>query len=309
MERIHVRLPVRAGSEYEAVIVVAEADGFTGLGEAPLLPGRSVEAALRAAEACAQLDAEARRRGVRLAGLLGGVQRAGVECSALVVEPRAADVALRVGELAAAGFSCFKLKAANGGGVVDEERLGAARWAAGRGARLRLDFSAALPLAVAERRLPSLLHFGVELFEQPLGVDAPLEDWRRLRDAGLPVAADETLADPAAARTLAAEGVALAAKVATVGGVEECLALLAGAEGPVTLGSSYETSIGIAAAVQVACALRREPLACGLATRQRLAADLATGLDADGPFLRLPDAPGLGVELDRDALERYRVPG
>ncbi len=307
LTRVPVRIPTQEGQDYAAVIVIASDGELTGLGEAPMVAGRSPAAALQGAEGCARLDLEARRRGVRLAELLGGVRREGVECSALITDQQAAGVAERVGRLAEQGYRCFKLKAANAGGIVDEERLGAARWAAGRDARLRLDFNGRLSRDDARSRLPSLQAFGVELFEQPLPAEADLDDWTSLHRLGLPVAADESLAVPQLAPALAAQGVALAAKVATVGGVEEAVALLNRARGAVTLGSSHETSIGIAAALHVACAMTAEPLACGLATRQGLAADLAVGLAADSPRLGLPDGPGLGVDLDPDALARYRV--
>jgi len=57
----------------------------------------------------------------------------------------------------------------------------------------------------------------------------------------------------------------------------------------------------------VACALPREPRACGLATASLLEVDPGVGLGPPGPLMSLPDSPGLGVELDRDALRRYRV--
>jgi len=307
LTQVPVRIPAAEGLEYTAVVVIAREGELTGLGEAPMVAGRSSSAALQAAESCARLDLEARRRAVRLAELLGGVRREEVECSALITDASADRVAERVGRLAEQGYRCFKLKAANAGGVVDEERLGAARWAGGRDARLRLDFNGRLELEDALSRLPSLHAFGVELFEQPLPAESILREWSRLREFGLPVAADESLALPGLARQLAAEGIALAAKVATVGGVEASIALLGQARGPVTVGSSYETSIGIAAALHVACAITAEPLACGLATRMRLAGDLASGLPLDGPSLTLPAGPGLGVELDPAALARYRV--
>jgi L-alanine-DL-glutamate epimerase-like enolase superfamily enzyme len=307
LTRVPVRLPVHAGQPYEAVVVIAEEAGLAGLGEAACIAGRPQPAALRAAEGCALLDLEARRRGVRLAELLGGVRRQSVECSALLSEPRAADVAARARALADQGYACFKLKAANAGGTVDQERAGAVRWAVGRGPQLRIDFNGRLDLDTALRRLPSLGAFGVEYFEQPLPAGAPMEAWVRLREAGVEVAVDESLADAEQAAELARRGFVLAAKVATVGGVEPLLALLRASAGAVTIGSSYESSIGVAAALHAACALPAEPLACGLATRGRLAGDLATGLDADGPRLALPSSPGLGVDLDPDALERYRV--
>jgi O-succinylbenzoate synthase len=121
------------------------------------------------------------------------------------------------------------------------------------------------------------------------------------------LAADESLADPRLGVELAGAGVTLALKLATVGGPRAALELATHARGPVTIGSSFETSIGIAAALQVACVLRDEPLACGLATGELLGGDLACGLTRDGPWLRLPNAPGLGVELDQRALAAYRL--
>jgi L-alanine-DL-glutamate epimerase-like enolase superfamily enzyme len=50
-----------------------------------------------------------------------------------------------------------------------------------------------------------------------------------------------------------------------------------------------------------------EPAACGLATVQRLEADVGTGIAIEQGSMRLPPGPGLGVELDREALERYSV--
>ena len=99
----------------------------------------------------------------------------------------------------------------------------------------------------------------------------------------------------------------VAMKLATVGGPAAAVALAGGARGPALLGSSYETSVGLAAAVHAACALPAEPLDCGLATRGLLDADMASGLPAAGPLLRLPAGPGLGVELDRRTLARYRL--
>lgn len=303
-ERIPVRIPMGDG-RYEALIVVEHADGLEGYGEAPLLPGRDPEQAVRAAEAAARLDLEARQAGLPLAELLGGRRRGRVECSALVAERRPQLVAREVERAAAAGFGCFKLKAANGGGILDQERLGAARWAAGREGRLRLDFNGSLSVAAAHARLPSLAPFRLELVEQPLPVGTPAAEWTALAAvAHAPLAADESL--PELGAELRRAGIGLAIKLATVGGPAAALVLARGASGLVTIGSSYETSIGLAAALHVACALEVEPLACGLATGRLLDADLAPGLGAGGPWLELPSGPGLGVELDRRALERYR---
>ena len=156
VELIPFRVPMVGGRAYEAVLVVMRRGDLSGLGEAPVVAARggSLEglleelgagatnsAAAAAAWETAQLDLEARERGVPLAELLGGVCRRRVRCSALVEDLRPDAVASAVDALREEGFTTFKLKAANGGGQLDLERLGAARWAGGPRAALRLDFN------------------------------------------------------------------------------------------------------------------------------------------------------------------------
>ena len=291
---------------YSALIVVLRSDGLTGVGEAPLLPGRPESAALLAARDTAELDLAARAAGVRVADLLGGVRRRRVPCSALVTALKPSEVAAEVERLVAEGFSAVKLKAANAGGPVDQERLGAARWAAGHQVEVRLDFNGRISARQALAALPGLKAFAPITFEQPVPADAPAAAWAALGDTDA-LAADESLAAPELANELATMGVGLAIKLATVGGLRQALRLAAAGAGRAWVGSSYETSIGLAAAVHVACAFDREPPPCGLATVGLLAADLATGLGVESGFMALPDGPGLGVELDRAALRRYRA--
>lgn len=315
-------VPIAIPPSYQAVIVILEDGGLRGLGEAPVVPGRSdsLEALLedlregrpgtaagRCALQTARCDLEARRRGIPLVELLGGRRRTSIECSALITDLRPGAVAREVERRSGLGFRTFKLKAASST-ELDQERLGAARWAAGAGARLRVDFNGRLRPEQAGSRLASLDGFGVELFEQPLPAGAGLQEWRRLAaGTSAAVAADESLADPSAAEELARAGVALALKLATVGGPVAALELVRHACAAVTIGSSMETSIGIAAALQVACALPERPLPCGLATSETPAGDVACGLLWEGPTLELPKGPGIGVELDPRALDAYRL--
>lgn len=294
VEVIPIRIPMTRERVYDAVLATAARAGLVGLGEAP---------DREAAVAMARLDLEARERGVPLAELLGGVRRRRIACTALVEDARPHAVAESVERLRGEGFGTFKLKAANAGGELDLERLGAARWAAGPAAALRLD----LNCRRAANALSTLNHLHLELVEQPLPADAPAAEWAALAAAGgVTLAADESLADRDLACRLARQGTGLAIKLARVGGPAAALELASAATGPVTIGSAYETGIGIAAALHVACALPREPLACGLATRRLLEADVVAGFP-EGPVLELPEGPGLGVELDWAAVERYRV--
>ncbi len=323
LEVVPVCIPMEGG-DHEAVIVIQHGEGLAGLGEAPVIPERGDSlaqlvselrgerpirsAAARHALETARLDLLARQQGRPLAALLGAVRRQEVECSALVTATRPDLVARAVERSAAAGFRAFKLKAAGGGGVIDQERLGAARWAAGQGARLRLDFNGQLGAGEAAVKLSGLAPFRLELVEQPLPPDAPVAAWKLIEPgAGALLAADESLGSARLARELAEAGVALAMKLATIGGPVAAYDLAARAKGPVTVGSTFETTIGLAAALHLACALAEEPLACGLATGRLLNDDLATGLSWRGPLLRLPDKPGLGVTLDPRALDIYRL--
>jgi muconate cycloisomerase len=333
-EAIPVRIPMAGGAGREAVILRLDAQGLEGLGEAAVLPERGhnltrVHAELEAAAAgfaaetepspplsapaaaaleTALLDLEARSLGVPLADRLGGLRSHEIRCNALITVADPARVAADVEEWAARGFSVFKLKSANRGGPVDAERLGAARYAAGAAAELRIDFNGGLNLAQASTVLPALREFQVRFVEQPLAPGEPLDSWLRLRQPppGIELLADESLADPELADQLAAHGVGLALKLAAVGGPIRAVWLAGQASGPTLVASSYETSIGIAAALHVAAALAR-PEACGLATLQLLEADIGHGLGFDRDRLLLPEGAGLGVALDESALARYRL--
>lgn len=322
-EVVPVGIPMEGG-EHQAVIVIEHDDDLLGLGEAPVVPGRgsSLEAlvaelraedpprtpAVRCALETARLDLQARREGRPMAALLGGPCRGAVECCALVMATAPNLVAREIERKVAAGFSSFKLKAADGGGALDQERLGAARWAAGPHASLRLDFNGSLSAGDAAARLPSLAFFRLQLVEQPLPPDAPLETWTWLLPrAGTALAADESLASPELAAALAESEVIYAMKLATVGGPVAACQLAARTHGPVSIGSSFETGIGVAAALHVACALAVEPIPCGLDTGRLLDDDIVRGPLVEGSRLLLPAGPGLGVELDRLALDLYRL--
>ena len=305
-EAIPVRIPARFGA-YEATIVLLHGEGVVGVGEAPAIAGRSPAAAMRAAAECARVDLRARAAGLAVSSLLGGARRDRVECNALVAAGPPSEVAREVERAVDAGFRAFKLKAANGGGLLDLERLGAARWAAGPGPELRLDFNGRLTEEQAQAVLPALSAFAPVTFEQPLPADARIGSWSRLGVSPGRLAADESLADESLAAMLAREGFGLAIKLATVGGPAAAVELGARAVGRAWLSSSYETSIGIAAALHAACVLEKEPAACGLATLGLLENDLAQGLVLEHGHLRLRDGPGLGIELDRELIERYRA--
>jgi L-alanine-DL-glutamate epimerase-like enolase superfamily enzyme len=81
---------------------------------------------------------------------------------------------------------------------------------------------------------------------------------------------------------------------------------------PIYLSSALDGPLGIAAAAHAAQALRFEGaaagLAHGLATQLLFAETIATTESTlDGDLLSPPRGPGLGVELDEDALATHRI--
>ena len=320
---------------------VRDEDGVVGLGEAvplSLRGGATLAQVVRELEAwaeaqedeglsapalCAVATAKADLLGRRTGS--GGVpEDEAVACNATLVagEPRA--VAAAAERWAADGFTTFKLKL--GAESVkspleeefsqtrgaDVEQVRAVREAVGPGARIRVDVNAAWDVETARQRLGELEPYGIELAEQPV---ATLEEMAELAEAtSIPLAADESVASLAEAERAAALGACAytGIKLSKVGGPEAALAIADVL--PAFITSALDGPVGIAAGAQVALSLaetthpERLHLAHGLAT-QRLFAETIASVECelrDG-MLHLPPGPGLGVEIDEDALQAHRL--
>lgn len=309
-------------------------DGVVGLGEAvplSLRGGATLEEvvrelaawaehgrdeALSAPALCAVAMAKADLLG-RRAGTGGAPQDGAVPCNATLVAGSPSTVAAAVERWAADGFTTFKLKlgAESVKNLVEQglpqtrdedvEQVRAVREALGPAARIRVDVNAAWDLETARRRLRELEPFGIELAEQPV---ATLEEMAELAEAtSIPLAADESVASlPEANRAVAIGACAYTGiKLSKVGGPEAALAIAAVL--PAYITSALDGPVGIAAAARVAQDVGG-PLAHGLAT-QRLFAETIAAVECelrDG-MLHLPPGPGLGVEIDEEALQAHRL--
>jgi O-succinylbenzoate synthase len=207
------------------------------------------------------------------------------------------------------GFSTFKLKL---GGGDDVGQVRAVREAVGPEARIRIDANAIWSLEEAKAALAALEPFGIELAEQPV---ASLEEMARLAAATpIPLAADESVESCADAERAVAAGACAytGIKLSKVGGPEEALAIADLL--PAYLSSALDGPVGIAAAAQVAQTLaegarpERLELAHGLATQRLFAATIAAvECELRDGMLHPPAGPGLGVEIDEDALAAHRL--
>ncbi len=269
--------------------------------------------AARAATESALVELLARVSDRSVASFLGPTPAHEVAVNAMLGMGPPDETAERAAELAAAGFSCLKLKA--GEEPIEElvARVSAVRDAVGPAVALRLDFNGSLPVKTAADVLGRMAAYDLEYVEQPLAASAGWEALAHLRWTGaVPIAADESVRDVGAARALLDAGAvdALVVKPARVGGLRQAGAIVdlaTAAAVPVTVSTLFETGVGLAGALHLA-AIAPGPQAHGLATADLLQSDLlAQPLVLVQGRMHVPDGPGLGIRLDADAIERYRA--
>jgi muconate cycloisomerase len=259
----------------------------------------------------AVLDLIGRASGQRLIDLVGRPRRNAVRPMWLLgngtPEQDVAEARARQAE----GFSLFKLKI----GVkplAKEIAIALAVRKALPKTPLCADANCGLTLATARSYIEKTRKVGFMFVEQPLAAD-DLDGLRKLsRATKVPIGVDEgihALADIATGAQAGAGGVSL--KLIKLGGISA--ALQAGRMCQ-RLGLSVnvaakiaESSISSAAALHLACAVPKTDWGVSL-THFYLAADLVRRpLPLAGGLVALPEAPGLGIDVDEAAVERFRV--
>ena len=221
------------------------------------------------------------------------------------------ELAREVEAAAACGFRTVKVKVGHDVAAA-AERLRAVRAVLGPDAELRIDANGAWSEEEAVTALAAHAVHGVALCEQPVapGPDAP-ERLARVRAASpIPVAADESCGSLADLRVLLdAEAVDAVVIKPLRTGLADAAPMIgeAAARGvPCIVTTTFDTGIGTALAIHLAALLPEPRPACGLATLPLLAGDIAR--DCPGPVagaISRPTAPGLGVEIDDAALDRF----
>jgi muconate cycloisomerase len=303
-----VPLSLRGGVTIELVAAELEALGaLAELDEASLSGGAlRLSAPARCAALTALLDLRSR---IAAEGAVPNAGSSPVRCNATLMAGEPAAVADAAMSWAAEGYTTFKLKL----GVGDDVgQVRAVREAVGPEAKIRIDVNAAWDAGRATGTLATLEEFDMELAEQPV---ASLEEMAELSpQTSIPLAADESVESRADAElAVLMEACQLAGiKLSKVGGPEEAIAIAEVI--PSYLSSALDGPVGIAAAAQVAQTLRDTAPeggiehAHGLAT-QRLFASTIASIECelrDG-MLFPPPGPGLGVEIDEDALQAHRL--
>ncbi len=266
-----------------------------------------IAAAVAAADQ-ALWDLEARRRGVPLRRLLDPGARDSIPAYASGLNPDdGPEMAVRARQ---AGHRNFKLKVGFGN-ETDRGNVAAIRRDMGGGERLFVDANQRWDLETAERAAGWLADAGVGWLEEPMRADAPDEDWRRLR-AGmrLPLAGGENLTDHGLIDRALGWLDIMQPDVGKWGGVSDNAAI---ARRTLAAGRTYCPhwlagglgllhSANILAAVGGGGLLEMDVNANPL--REAVVGD---ALEVEDGHVRLPDGPGLGIEIDLAALAGWRV--
>jgi muconate cycloisomerase len=260
----------------------------------------------------ALLDLAGKASGQPLVELVGGARRDAVAPMWLLGNPKPEQDIVEAQAKRAAGFNFFKLKI--GAKPVDTEIAStlALREAFGSALPLCADANCGLSFADARRYVEGTRDAALMFVEQPLAHD-DLDGLARLAPAAtMPIGADEgihSLADIEAHARCGVGGVSL--KLIKLGGMSAAVEAARLCE---RLGLSVnvaakiaESSIASAAAIHLACAAPAVDWGVSL-THFYLADDIARNAltIADG-LVALPSGPGLGIDVDEAAVERYRV--
>lgn len=250
--------------------------------------------------------------------LLGGRYRDRVRPYASILMDEPAPMGAYLRQLRVQGFRAFKIGWGPFGRVdaaTDERTVRAAREAIGEDSLLMVDPGGSDAhwqgdYKWALRTSHTLAGYGVTWFEEPLRPDA-LEDFVALRRAApVPIAGGEVLTRRQAFTPFLRAGAfdIVQPDVTKVGGLSEArrIGWLAQELGCRLIPHGWNTAVGLAADLQLASALPDTDLV-EYKTGSPYIDDLPVEkwrLDGDG-YLAIPDCPGLGVELDAEALRTY----
>jgi L-alanine-DL-glutamate epimerase-like enolase superfamily enzyme len=195
---------------------------------------------------------------------------------------------------------------------ADVAQVEAARRVLGDGRELMVDAGHAWDVSTARQRIPLLRPFNLTWLEEPLSQD-DLKGYAALcPESPIPIAAGEGEVTRWGFEDLIERGVqVLQPDVAFCGGLTVCreISRLAREAGRRCVPHCFSTGINLAASLHwmaaapdgdlVEYCLRPSPL------MRRLVRNLPPLVDGRVP---VPDGPGLGIELDDEVLEQFRVP-
>ena len=180
------------------------------------------------------------------------------------------------------------------------------------GTDLIIDANQAWTYPEARKILNRLTDSRVTIVEQPVS-NADHDGLKRLsRSLPMAVMADESMGTKEDAFKLARAEVVdmFNIKLLKCGGLHQAKKIAAVAESAgirCMVGSTVQTSISAAAQLHLAASTPVIDYADILIPHEFLEADAASGIDLEGGVAAVSSTPGLGIEVNRDTLQKYRV--
>ena len=257
-------------------------------------------------------DLLARALGIPVHQLLGGAVTRRLRLNGWIGIVPPEQAAREAVQWQAAGFQSTKVKL--GGGIqADRDRIHAIREAVGPDMQLRGDANASYSVtdSIALGRL--LEPYQLQLLEQPVAAD-DLTGLAKVRQAiGIPIMADEAITDHRslidAIRADCADIVKF--KIMKQGGLLKCRRMMetASAAGlKIVIGHGFGLNINTMAEIMLAATSADVLDGLESVGPLKMRDDVtASGVDLSGGSVELPDGPGLGMQIDEEKLERYRV--
>jgi len=276
---------------------------------AALAPRSNVGDALRFGLETAAFDAMGKNAGRPITDLLGGVID-WVPMVALLDFMNPEEAAIQARNAVERGYECIKASLGFRDPDMDVEVIKQIRSAVGDEIAIRADADEGWTTERALYTVERLQPFGLEFLEQPV-IAEDLSGLARIRNSTeVPIAADEVVGTLADAQKVVSAGAAdvLVVKAAKAGGIRHAQAImLYAAQNNLrsTVASSLETGIGLAAGLHLSTSLGKAS-AASLGTGTRLESDLLLSpmIPVRG-HITVPHVPGLGIELDYEAIDRY----
>jgi muconate cycloisomerase len=261
----------------------------------------------------ALLDAHAKRVGLPVSELLGGRQRDELPVAwTLASGDTAQDIEEAERMLDLRRHNIFKLKIGKRNVEDDVAHVAAIKKAMGKRASVRVDVNQAWDEARAARGIAMLEAVGCDLVEQPIA-RGNLPGLARLAARFIvPLMADESLCGPEDAFDVAARGAAdvFAVKVAQSGGLFAAgrVGAIADAAGIGLYGGTMlEAAIGTVASAHLFSTFPKLAWGTELFGPLLLSEEILVEPLSYGEFtLKVPNKPGLGIELDEDRVDFFR---
>jgi L-alanine-DL-glutamate epimerase-like enolase superfamily enzyme len=273
------------------------------VGFSPTSPGITAAFEMALWDICGKLTGQPVYR------LLGAVRESFDTDQTIYIDTPAATAA-KAREIAQRGFRSIKVKL----GKTPEEdtaRFRAVREAVGPDVALRTDANQGWSVADAILALRAMEPLGMEFCEQPV----PSWDWAGLKhvrdNVSIPIMADESVHTPHDAITGLREGAfdMINMKLMKTGGILQAVRLAhvaAAANIPCMIGCMNETRIALTAAAHVVMSQEIIRYADLDAFLEHQADPVVGGMQVKAGVVTLPDAPGLGLDVDPAFLKKVQ---